>query len=159
MTSLNFRRYPRNSPQAAARILAVALLANGDIKAAEWQRLVDTNAIERLGLQGLQWHAVVDDLCQDLLSGACTGRECLIDAHTLAAWLDEVDDPRQRALVIDLCTQVIEADGEVHPGESLVLRAALEHWVMSMEDQERVEPLIYGLDFQVAPRRGLSATV
>lgn len=159
MTQLNFRRYPRNSPQAAARILAAALLANGDIKAAEWQRLVDTKAIERLGLPGLQWHAVVDDLCQDLLSGASKGRECLIDAHTLAAWLDEVDDPHQRALVIELCTQVIEADGEVHPGESLVLRAALEHWVMPMEDQERVEPLIYGLDFQVAPRRGLSATI
>lgn len=117
----------------------------------------DTNAVERLGLQGLQWHGVVDDLCQDLLSGACTGRECLIDAGTLAAWLDEVDDSRQRAPVIELCTQVIEADGEVHPGESLVLRAALEHWVMPMEDQARVEPLIYGLDFQVMPRQGLSA--
>lgn len=157
MTPLIFRSYPRNSPQAAARILAAALLANGDIKAAEWQRLVDTNAVERLGLQGLQWHGVVDDLCQDLLSGACTGRECLIDAGTLAAWLDEVDDSRQRALVIELCTPVIEADGEVHPGESLVLRAALEHWVMPMEDQARVEPLIYGLDFQVMPRQGLSA--
>lgn len=158
MTQPNFRRYPRNSPQAAARIFAAALLANGDIKAAEWQRLVDTNAIERLGLQGLQWHAVVDDLCQDLLSGACKGRECLIDAHTLAAWLDEVDEARLRALVIDLCTQVIEADGEVHPGESLVLRAALEHWVMPMEDQERVEPLIYGLDFQIMPRQGLAGS-
>lgn len=159
MTRMNFRRYPRNSPQAAARILAAALLANGDIKATEWQRLVDTNAIERLGLPGLQWHAVVDDLCHDLLSGACRGRECLIDARTLAAWLDEVDDAHQRALVIELCTQVIEADGEVHPGESLVLRAALEHWVMPMEEQARVEPLIYGLDFQVAPRRGLSAAI
>jgi len=157
MTQLHFRRYPRNSPQSAARILAAALLANGDIKAAEWQRLVDSSAIERLGLQCLQWHAVVDDLCQDLLSSACAGRECLIDADALAAWLDEVDDPVQRALVIELCTQVIEADGEVHPGESLVLRAVLEHWVMPMEDQERVEPLIYGLDFQVMPRQALSA--
>lgn len=158
VTELNFRRYPRNSPQAAARIVAAALLANGDIKAAEWLRLVDSNAIDRLGLQGLQWHAVVDDLCQDLLIGACKGQECLIDSQTLAAWLNEVDDKDLQTLVVELCAQVIEADGEVHPGESLVLRAALEHWVLPLEDQERVEPLIYGLDFQITPRQGLSVS-
>lgn len=158
MTTQNFRHYPRNSPQAAARIIAAALLANGDIKAAEWQSLLDTNAIERLGLQTLEWHTVLDDLCRDLLSNTCSDRVCLIDAQTLAAWLDEVDDLSQRALVLELCAQVIEADGEVHPGETLVLRAALEHWVLPMQEQARVEPLIYGLDFQVAPRRGLSAS-
>jgi hypothetical protein len=31
MTPLNFRRYPRNSPQAAGRIVATAMLAIGDI--------------------------------------------------------------------------------------------------------------------------------
>ena len=43
MTQLSFRRYPRNSPQAAGRILATALLADGDTKLAEWQRLAETN--------------------------------------------------------------------------------------------------------------------
>lgn len=158
MTTMTFRRYPRNSPQAAARIVAAALLANGDIKLPEWQRLVDANAFERLGLRGLQWHAVVDDLCHDLLTSAGPDRHGLIDAPTLARWLDEVDDLGLQVLVIDLCAQVIEADGEVHPGESLVLQAALEHWVLPMADQARFEPLIYGLDFQVKPRQGLSAS-
>lgn len=57
---------------------------------------------------------------------------------------------------VKLCAQVIEADGEVHPGESMLLRAALERWVLPMEDQECVEPLVYGLDFQVVPRPGIS---
>jgi hypothetical protein len=157
MTPSTFRRYPRNSPQAAGRILATALLANGDVKAAEWQRLAETNALERLGLPGLQWHAVLDDLCQDLMRRARPGRDCLIDGRTLRAWLDEIDDERLQALVIELCAAIIEADREVHPGESLVLRAALEQWVLPMEEQERVAPLIYGLDFQVVPRRGASA--
>lgn len=156
MTAPNFRRYARNSPQAAGRILATALLANGDIKAAEWQRLAETRAFERLGLQGLQWHAVMDDLCHDLMRRAQRGRDCLIDRRMLRAWLDEIDDPALQALVVDLCADVIEADGDVHPGESLVLRSALEQWVLPIERQERVAPLIYGLDFQVVPRRGLS---
>ncbi len=158
MTTLTFRHYPRNSPQAAARILAAALLANGDVKWPEWQRLVDANAFERLGLRGVQWHAVVDDLCRDLLTNAGAGRHGRIDAPTLAAWLGEVDDLNLQALVVELCAQVIEADGEVHPGESLVLRAALEHWVLPTAHQERYEPLIYGLDFQVTPRQGARAS-
>lgn len=158
MNHLNFRRYPRNSPQAAGRILATALLANGDIKDVEWQRLADTKAFERLHLHGLQWHVVLDELCQDLMTGVRPGRDCLIDAPTLAAWLDEIDDVPLQALVIKLCAQVIEADGEVQPAESMVLRAALERWVLPMEDQECVEPLVYGLDFLVVPRPGISTT-
>jgi len=97
----------------------------------------------------------MDELCHDLMR--CTkGRDCLIDGPTLRAWLDEIDNVRLQALVIELCAEVIEADNEVHPGESLVLRAALEQWVLPMEEQGRVEPLIYGLDFQVVPRRGVS---
>ncbi len=156
MTPLNFRRYPRNSPQAAGRILATALLANGDIKAAEWQQLVEANALERLGLHGLQWHAVMEELCHDLVRRAQPGRDCLIDDRTLRAWLDEIDDVQLQAVVIAVCAEVVEADNEIHPGESLVLRAVLEQWVLPMEEQGRVEPLIYGLDFQVVARRSPS---
>jgi uncharacterized tellurite resistance protein B-like protein len=158
MTDTSYRRYPRNSPQAAGRILITAVLANGDLKAVEWQRLAETSAFDRLGLQGLQWHAVMGELCDDLMGSARTGGHGRIDGSTLAAWLDEIDDPGLQALLIDLCAQVIEADGEVHPAESLVLRAALEQWVLPMQEQERLEPLVYGLDFQVVPRRRAAAS-
>jgi hypothetical protein len=156
MNHRKFRRYPRNSPQAAGRILATALLANGDIKASEWRRLADTGAFDRLGLRGLQWHSVMDDLCQDLMAGSRLGRDCLIDSAMLAAWLEEVDDAQLQSLVLELCAEVIEADGEVHPGESLVLRAALEHWVLPLPAQARIEPLLYGLDFEIRPRPGVA---
>lgn len=153
MSNTSFRRYPRNSPQAAGRILAMALLANGDIKAAERQRLADTSAFERLGLQDEGWDAVMDDLCRDLVASAGAGEDCLIGGPTLAAWLDEIDDVELQTLLVELCVQVIEADGEIHPSESLLLRAALEQWVLPMEEQARLELLIYGLDFQVVPRQ------
>src|SRR5690349_4087828 len=103
MTQASFRRYPRNSPQAAGRILAMALLANGDIKAAEWKRLVDANAFERLGLQSLHWQGVMDDLCQDLIASAGADEDCLVGGATLAAWLDEIDDAGLQALLVELC--------------------------------------------------------
>ena len=153
MTQASFRRYPRNSPQAAGRILAMALLANGDVKAVEWQRLTDTKALDRLGLQDLHWDAVMDDLGHDLTAGADAGEDGRVGGPTLAAWLGEVDDVDLQTLQIELCVQVIEADGEVDPGESLVLLAALEQWALPMEERARLEPLVYGLDFQVMPRR------
>lgn len=156
MNQTNFRGYARNSPQAAARIVAAALLANGDIKAVEWQRLAQLNATERLGLPGLQWDAVIDDLCEDLMNGANDTGDCLIAPATLSAWLGEVDDTALRTLVLELCVGVIEADGEVHPRESLVMRSALDHWVLAPADQALVEPLVYGLDFQVVPRAAAS---
>ena len=91
------------------------------------------------------------------MKAARPGQDCLIDGPTLQGWLSEIDDVRLQALVLELCAEIIEADSEVYPGESLVLRAALEQWVLPMQEQERVEPLIYGLDFQVVPRRGVSA--
>lgn len=154
MVSCRFRRYPRNSPQAAGRLLAVALLANGEIKPCEWRRLRESGALERLRLPELEWHAVMDGLCQDLLQQATPGGNCLIDMACLRQWLDDIDDAALQALVIELCAEVIEADSEVHPTESLVVRTLLEHWVLPMPDQERVEPLVYGLDFQVMARQG-----
>ena len=148
-----FRRYPTNSPQAAARVLAAALLANGDIKPAEWQCLADSRAVERLGLKDLQWELVIDELCEDLMAGPTDAGDCVLDASVLAAWLDEIDDADLQCLLVELCVRVVEADGEVHPGELLLLRAAIEQWVLPRDEQERLASMIYGLDFQVVPRR------
>jgi uncharacterized tellurite resistance protein B-like protein len=153
MEPLGIRTYARNSPQAAGRIVALALVANGEINACEWDALHEVRAHERLGLRGPQWHDLLDDLCSDLIAASRPGQDCIVDATTLEAWLDQVDDPKLRTLVIELAAAIIQADGHVHPGESVVLRAALACWELSMDDRCRIEPLIYGLDFQVVPRR------
>lgn len=153
MQPLGVRTYARNSPHAAGRIVALALVANGEINACEWDALHEVQAHERLALSGPQRHELLDDLCSDPLAAARAGQDCVVDAIVLEAWLDQVDDPALRTLVIELAAALIQADGHVHPGESVVLRAALARWALSMEDRCRIEPLIYGLDFQVLPGR------
>jgi len=59
--------------------------------------------------------------------------------------------------VLQLCAAIAGADGFVEPGESAVLRGALANWLLSMDEQSWVEPLLYGLDFQVVPRRAALA--
>ncbi len=124
------RTYPNNSPQAAARIVAVATLADGHLCKPELDVLDRLRAHAQLGLQPEEFHCVVHAVCEDLLSAAQLTRvnACRIDPGTLARLMAEIDDPLLRLTVLRLCVSVIEADGHVADGESVVLLAAVEQW-------------------------------
>jgi len=147
--------YPTNSPQAAARIVAWALIANGEVKPSEWAELKSMRVHEHLGLSREEWHEVVGDLYIDLVGSATSLADCLGDAQMIKRLLDTVDDPGLQRKIMRLCTLVINADGQVDEGESIFLLAALSQWELHPEEAELVEPLLYGLDFQVVNRRKL----
>jgi uncharacterized tellurite resistance protein B-like protein len=124
------RKYLLNSPQAAARIIALTVVADGDVHEAEFALLDQLAVHEQLGLERDALHAVFDNFCEDLLadgqlawSGACP-----VDEYTLAELMTEIDAPQLRRLVLDLCVKIAEVDGHVAEGESIVLVAAVEHW-------------------------------
>jgi hypothetical protein len=147
--------YPTNSPQAAARIVALALIANSEVKTSEWAELTSMHVHENLGLTIEEWHEVVSDLYIDLLGSATSLLDCLGDARITRRLLGHVDDPDLQRKVMRLCTGVINADGQVDEGESAFLRTTLSQWELHPVEQELVEPLLYGLDFQVMHRRTL----
>lgn len=151
-----FRPYPRNSAEAAARIVALALIADGRIKAVETAALVALQAPERLGLTRPQWHGVIHDLCVDLLGTAGCGDEGCLPSEMLDGMLDEVDDEAMRRLVLRMCSAVVHADRQIDDGESFVLLAAVERWGLHPDDEDLLEPMLYGADFQVRPRGGAS---
>jgi uncharacterized tellurite resistance protein B-like protein len=124
------RTYPRNSPQAAARIVALALLADGHLCKAEIGLLDRLDAHRQLGLERAELHAVLQTFCEDLLSSMhLTWEEaCRVDERRLAELMAEIDDPELRLRVLNLCVAVVEADQHVSDGESIVLGAAVEHW-------------------------------
>jgi len=124
------RPYANNSPQAAARIVALAMLADGDICMAEVGVLDQLGAHTRLGLEAEQFHVVVYDCWKDLLSAEqlTWADACQVDPGSLAELMAEITDPELRLTVLGLCAAVIEADGHVAEGESVVLGAAVEQW-------------------------------
>jgi hypothetical protein len=126
--------YPKNSPEAAARIVALTLISDGQLKKAELAILESSNAHERLGLRSDQLRGVVHTLCADLLAQAASSGEsdCLIDTDLINALLAEVDSVELRRTVLRLCLQVIHADGQVHDGESIVLLALVEQWGLDL---------------------------
>ena len=129
------RTYPRNSPQAAGRIVALALLADGHLSKAELDVLERLDLHEQIGLDRAQWHDVLHTFCEDLLTAMhlCWGDTCRIDPALMKSLMAEVDDPDLRAKVMHLAATVVEADEHVSEGESIVLLAILEHWHMGGE--------------------------
>lgn len=129
------RTYPCNSPQAAARIVALTVLADRDIGRTELD-LLDRLAVHaHLGLDRQAFHAVLDSLCEDLLSSEQLqwADACPVDDRALAALMGEIDDPRLRRQLLRLCVDIAEIDGHVAEGESIVLTAAVEHWGLYRE--------------------------
>lgn len=129
------RTYPQNSPRAAARIVALAMVADGNMCKTEIDTLDLLGAHDALGLDKGEFHAVVHTFCDDLLAAAhsSAGDMCRVDPKTLAELMAEISDPALRRKVVGLCVAVVEADGHVAEGESIVLGAAVEHWGLQHE--------------------------
>ena len=129
------RSYPTNSPQAAARIVALTMLADGHLAKSELDVIERQGAHEQLGLDLETMQSVLHGFCEDLLHSAhlTWSDACRIDPRTLAQLMAEVDDPALRMKVLQLCLKVVQADDHVAEGETIVLGAAVEHWGLHRE--------------------------
>ena len=130
------RSYPRNSPQAATRILALAMLADGHQCQSELILLERLEVHAQLGLSRAELHAVVHIFCEDLMAvsaGMCWADLSKLKPDPLRQVLGEVDDPALQGQVLDLCISLIAADRHLAEGESVVLAAALLQWRLPLK--------------------------
>jgi len=124
------RTYPTDSPQAAARIVALTLVSDGDANTQEMGVLDRAGACETLGIDAAGMRTVLQELCEDMLQ-TCDAQwtdACRVEPYTVAQLLREVEDPVLRARVWRLCVAVADADGHIADGESFVLVHAVDQW-------------------------------
>lgn len=123
------RAYPKNSPQACARIVALTLLADGHFCKTELDVLARMDADAQLGLEPDELKMIVQTLCEDLFySRNGNWGPANLDSGTLKELLDEIEDPELRRKVLGLCVAVTVADGHLAEGETQVLMAASVLW-------------------------------
>jgi uncharacterized tellurite resistance protein B-like protein len=128
-TKKDMQSYPQNSPQAAARVVALALLADGQLKKAELDMLDRLGAHAQLGLARAELRQVIHTFFEDLPESVrLSGSDACLSPRTIRQLMDEVDDPQLRRKVLRLCAALVEADGHVADSESMVLMAAVEQW-------------------------------
>jgi len=138
------RSYPVNSPEAAARIVALTMLADGHLSQVELDVLHRRGGHEMIGLEPDRLHDLLLALCEDLLHGASLAWSdaCRLDPHALSRLMAEIDDSALRQRVLALCVQVVEADHHVSEGESRLITHAVEQWgLQTRMFQDPAEPL------------------
>lgn len=124
------RSYPHNSPEAAARIVALVLISDGHVCSSEFDILKQLGAERELGLEPHLLPHIVHTLCEELLQGGYETGSLMsnVDDRALASLMAEISDPALQRKVMLLSLAAARADGHLADGETLVVEAARRHW-------------------------------
>jgi hypothetical protein len=128
-----------DSPEAAARVLLLAIVGDGRLDADELAHLEGAGAAGRLGLSQA---AFLRELARawDDLTRAAHARAAGDDAGPDLAggparrWIDAVRDAGLRHAVLDLAFGLIRRDGRLDPGESRVFWSLMDRWGLTLDD-------------------------
>lgn len=124
------RQYKTDSTQAAARILAHAVLADGGLNRAELDSLARSEVFVRLGMDKQDFESVLQEYVHDLLQGAeyLDSVRLRLDPAIVPALLDEIRDPAFQSVLLDTIIDIVNADGISTDEESALVRQASQHW-------------------------------
>ena len=127
------RSYPTNSPQALARLVAMAVVADGELDDREIERLGELDVFSMIGIDAEGFYRVLLELCRDLESGGEGDKVSLLSPERLAPLAAEVDKPDLQRVVLSSMLVTAKADGQVSGGEQALLRFLLECWKIDID--------------------------
>jgi DnaJ-domain-containing protein 1 len=127
------RAYPKNSPEALARVIAMAMITDGELDNHELETLDRYEIHRAVGLSRDDFVQVVLDYCRDLLSTARSHSINMLEAGRLNFVLDHVTDPGLRLIACSATLVLSKADGQLSTPEQSLLRHMLEHWGLSLD--------------------------
>ena len=124
------RHYPTNSPEALARVVAIAMMADGAIDSSELKSLERHDIINRIGLDHDRFDQVFYEYYEDLLS--CAHRlpsgQFELDALNIGLLLDEIRDPLLQKKALRAMLDIVNADRRLTGSEASLVAQALKHW-------------------------------
>ncbi|WP_371766054.1 TerB family tellurite resistance protein [Massilia sp.] len=121
------RSYPKNSPRAAGRLLALTMIVDGNVALSELKAVYRSRILDHIALDDDEFDAVLHELCNDLLATAHHGN-VHVDAATIDAFLDDVDAPELRRNLLGAMWRLADADGWLADAEAIVLNRAAIRW-------------------------------
>lgn len=128
------RAYPVDSPRAKARLVVLALLADGRMDAAELDGLAKNRAFAELGVTREAFFEVLYDFCADA-TGLPDGRgNYLLSPALLETLFAEVGSVAERQKLVRLIFDVIRSDGHLADGEARLFWHALDTWRLRLDD-------------------------
>ena len=127
------RSYPPDSPKALARLVAMAVVADGEMDNCEIDCLRELDVFSMLGVESEGFYQVLLELCRDLAVSGSGSHVSLLSSERLEQLAADVTDPKLRKLVLSAMLVTAKADGEVSVGEQTLLRFLIDRWSISLD--------------------------
>ena len=126
------RNYPSDSPQAMARLVVLALLADGILDTRELDLVDDRRTMASLGLDAASFDDVFYAFCADMLRTGqrMTSERLDLDADTIDRMLDEVRNPLLRKKTLRAMVEIAHADHHLAGGEAALIDQAMKCWAI-----------------------------
>lgn len=122
------RSYPVNSPQARARLVVLALLADGHLDECELEVLNRRGSFAALHISREGFVQVLHEFCADVSRLAGGAADWRVSPDLLAGLFAEVTEVEARQAVLRLIISVISSDGHLAQGEERLFLGALDAW-------------------------------
>ena len=133
------RAYAINSPRAQARLVVLALLADGQLDEREIDTLDRRGILTDLGIARSAFAEVLSDFCSDV-AGQLPVRDggYHIAPTALGGMLDEVSDRTVRMKLLRHILVVINSDGYLSDAEKNLICSTIEHWQPGLASGSRM---------------------
>ena len=128
------RAYPVNSPRAKARLIVLALLADGRLDKRELDSLEARGVYATLGLSREDFVGVLFDFCSDAARLPSNQGNHLLPPAMLESLFAEVDSPAARKALMRHIFEVICSDGKLAAGEEGLFWNAVDAWNLRISD-------------------------
>lgn len=123
------RSYAANSPRAKARLIVLALLADGRLDEREMGALDRRGVFGDLGITREDFVQVLYDFCGDVAGQLPVGSGGYkLTPKTLAGLFGEVVNREARERLLQHMVAVISSDGHLSDAEESLFRSAIDHW-------------------------------
>ncbi|MEV4783752.1 TerB family tellurite resistance protein [Burkholderia sp. LMU1-1-1.1] len=122
------RHYETDSASAAGRLVALCMVVDGNMAPSELQALQRSRLLEYIDIDIDNFHDLVDDLCQDMLSTSVKHEHVVLDEATIDALLGEIQDPALRRQLLRAMWNIADADGVLADAEAKLLSRACAVW-------------------------------
>ena len=123
------RVYAVDSPRAKARLIVLALLADGRLDECEIDTLDRRGVFSDLGISREDFVQVLYDFCGDVASHLSVGQHGYrLTQKAIAGLLDEVADTEDRDKLLQHIVAVISSDGCLSDSEERLFKSAIDHW-------------------------------
>jgi len=122
------RAYVPDSPQAKARLVVLAMLADGRLDDVELDSLDRNGTLSSIGMSREDFFAVLYDFCADVEAFPRGRGDYVLAPAVLQQMLSEVSDGEERQKLLRLIFDVIRSDGRLAKGEAALFWQAVDTW-------------------------------